>query len=409
METRVVLCLDMDAFFVSVERSLRPELEGKPIVVGGRLEGRGVVSSASYEARAYGIHAAMPLAQARRLCPHLILIPGHFEAYRQASRQIRTLLEELSPWVEMASIDEAFVDLTGSERALGAPFQVARRLQERIRRELRLPCSIGLAGNKLVAKVASSRAKPAGLLEVPNGQEAAFLAPLPIAVLPGVGPHTAARLAELRITTCGELASAPAGLLERFLGPHALALQRWARGEDRSPVIPCARPVRSISRAVTFPRDSRDPSFLRATLCLLAEEVGSILRQKGLGSCCIAVQVRWANLSTQSRQRTLPHPIASDAALLRIARNLLDELLDRSRQRVRLLGIQVSQLSPQGMQLPLLPGDRCGEQRALWLSCCLDRIRSRYGSRSIQRGSVLTLHKRLGELEEDGGNAFPPP
>lgn len=409
MGARVVLCLDMDAFFVSVERSLRPELEGKPVVVGGHLEGRGVVSSASYEARAYGIHAAMPLAQARRLCPQAVFLPGRFELYRRASQQVRSFLEELSPWVEMASIDEAFVDLTGSERALGAPLQVARNLQQRILRELRLPCSIGLAGNKLVAKVACGRAKPAGLLQVPPGQEASFLAPLPITALPGVGPHTAARLAELRLTTCAELAAAPAGLLERVLGPHALVLQRRARGEDPSPVTPCARTARSISRAVTFRYDSRDLAFLRATLCLLAEEVGYTLRRKGLGCSCIAVQVRWANFSTQSRQRALLHPTASDATLLRVASDLLDDLLERGRQRVRLLGIQVSQLTPQGIQLPLLPSDRLGEQRALQLSCCLDRIRNRYGSRSIQRGSVWTLRKRLGELEEDGGSAFRPP
>ncbi len=409
MGARVILCLDMDAFFASVERSLRPELEGKPVVVGGHLEGRGVVSSASYEARAYGIHAAMPLAQARRLCPHAVFLPGRFELYHQASQQIRSFLEELSPWVEMASIDEAFVDLTGSERALGDPLQVARNLQERIRQELRLPCSIGLAGNKLVAKVACGRAKPAGLLQVPPGQEAAFLAPLPITVLPGIGPHTAARLAELRLTTCAELAAAPARLLERILGPHALALQRRARGEDRSPVTPCSQPVRSISRAVTFPHDSRDPAFLRATLCLLAEEAGYALRRKGLGCSCVAVQVRWANFSTQSRQQTLRHPTASDTTLLRVAGDLLDDLLDRNRQRVRLLGIQLSRLAPQGAQLPLLPSDRFGEQRALQLARCLDHIRSRYGSRSIQRGSVLNLRKRLGELEEGGGNAFRPP
>ncbi|MGC8873272.1 MAG: DNA polymerase IV [Chloroflexia bacterium] len=409
MGARVILCLDMDAFFVSVERSLRPELEGKPVVVGGHLEGRGVVSSASYEARAYGIHAAMPLTQARRLCPHAIFLPGRFDLYRQASRQVRSFLEGLSPWVEMASIDEAFVDLTGSERTLGDPFQVARDLQERIRRELHLPCSIGLAGNKLVAKVACSRAKPAGLLQVPIGQEAAFLAPLPITVLPGIGPHTAARLAELRLTTCAELAAAPAGLLERILGPHAPALQRRARGEDRSPVSPCARPVRSISRAVTFSRDSRDLAFLRATLCLLVEEVGYALRRNGLGCHCITVQVRWANFSTQSRQQTLPHPTASDAALLRVTGDLLDDLLDCSRQRIRLLGVQVSRLILQGMQLPLLPSDRLGEERALRLSRCLDQIRSRYGSRSIQRGSVWSHRKHLGELEESGWNAFQPP
>jgi len=409
MGPRVVMCLDMDAFFVSVERALHPELQGKPVIVGGHLEARGVVSSASYEARAYGVHSAMPLAQARRLCPHAVFLPGHFEHYRQASRQVHAILEGLSPWVEMASIDEAFVDLSGSERALGAPLQVARQVQAKVRQELGLPCSIGVAGNKVVAKVACKRAKPNGLLQVSPGLEAAFLAPLPVTSLPGVGPQTAARLAELRISTCGGLASAPLLLLERVLGSYASSLQRRARGEDTSPVAPQERPARSISRSTTFSQDSRDPSFLRATLSLLSEQVGHSMRRQGLGCGCVAVQVRWADFATQSHQRTLPHPTANDAALYQTADDLLAHLLRSGRQRVRLLGVQASHLAPLGLQLSLLPAEQVKEQRALHLSHCLDRIRAHYGFTSIQRGSTFLLRDRLGELTEDGERTFQPP
>jgi len=409
MDPRVVMCLDMDAFFVSVERALHPELRGKPVVVGGHLEARGVVSSASYEARSYGVHSAMPLAQARRLCPHATFIRSHPEQYHLASRRVRAILEALSPWVEMVSIDEAFVDLTGTERALGAPLHIARQVQAKIRQDLDLPCTIGLAGNKVVAKVACEQAKPAGLRHVLPGQEAAFLSPLAVTTLPGVGPQTAARLADLRISTCGGLASAPLPLLERILGSYAFSLQRRARGEDTSPVSPESRPARSVGRSTTFDQDSRDLSFLRATLHLLAEQVGYTLRRHGLGSTCVAVQVRWADFTTRSHQRTLPHPIASDATLYRTADDLLEGLLGSGRQRVRLLGVQASHLSPLGLQLSLLPAEQVQERRAMHLSRCLDQIRKHYGFASIQRGSSLLLRDRLKELPEDGEPALQPP
>ncbi len=393
MGPRVVLCLDMDAFFAAVECALRPELRGQPVVVGGHPEGRGVVTSASYEARAYGIHAAMPLAQARRLCPHAVFLPGQHKRYREASRQVRDILGALSPWVEMASIDEAFVDLTGTARALGPARQVAGQIQERIDRELGLPCSIGLAGNKLVAKVACSRAKPHGLLEVPAGREATFLAPLPVTAIPGIGAHTAARLAEVQIHNCGQLAAAPALLLERLLGKHAASLQRRARGVDRSPVDPKARPASSISRGTTFAQDSRDPALLRATLLYLVERVGHSLRRQGSSTACLTVQVRWADLRYQSHQRMLSPPTASDAVLCQAAGELLEQLLADGRQRVRLLAVRASHLRPSVLQLPMFDRERRQEERALELSRCLDHIRERYGLDAIQRGVVFALEE----------------
>jgi DNA polymerase-4 len=388
----VVLCLDMDAFFASVECALDPTLKGRPVVVGGHPEGRGVVTSATYEARRYGIHAAMPTAQARRLCPHAVFVPSHFEAYRRASRQVQAILKDLSPWVEMASIDEAFLELTGTEQALGAPLEVARGLKARIRRELDLPCSIGLAVNKLVAKVACSESKPDGLRQVFPGEEARFLAPLAVTTIPGIGPRTAERVAELRIRTCGELAGTPLSVLQNLLGGPAAGLQRRARGVDNARVVPHEGPALSISRSSTFAEDSRDLVFLRAMLYNHVEHVGQELRRQGQSAGCIAVQVRWADFTTRSHQCTLSPPTASDEQLYRAAGELLEYLMARDRQRVRLLGVEVSRLLPQGVQLPLLLPERAREQRALDLSRCLDRIRGEYGFKVIRRGSGLLLH-----------------
>lgn len=400
MVPRVVLCLDMDAFFASVECARDPALQGRPVVVGGSPEGRGVVTSATYEARRYGIHAAMPTAQALRLCPQVVVVHGHFEAYHRASRQVRSILEELSPWVEMASIDEAFVDLTGTEQSLGAPLEIARGLQARIRRELGLPCSIGLAANKLVAKVACSASKPNGLRQVLPGAEAAFLAPLPATAIPGIGPRTAERLAELRIRTCAQLAAAPLPVLQNLLGGPAAGLQRRARGLDGARVAPHEGPALSISSSSTFAEDSRDPTYLHAVLCSHVEHVGHALRRQRQCAGCIAVQVRWADFTTQSHQRTLSPPVAGDEELYRAAGELLAYLLAQDRQRVRLLGVEVSRLSPQGVQLPLLLPEREQEQRSLDLARCLDRIREEHGFKAIRRGSGLLLHGRAGETDE---------
>jgi DNA polymerase-4 len=358
-----------------------------------------VVTSASYEARAYGIHAAMPASQARRLCPHAAFVSSHFDAYRRASKQVQAILEDLSPWVEMASIDEAFVDLTGAEGSLGPPLEVGRQVRERIRRELDLPCSIGIAANKLVAKVACSCSKPNGLRQVPTGGEAAFLAPLPVTAIPGIGPRTAERLAELRIETCGQLAGTPLRVLQHLVGGQASYLQRRAQGIDNAPVAARSGPALSISRSTTLAEDSRDPTLLRAVLCSLTEHVGRSLRRQGQSAAAISVQVRWADFTTHSHQRTLSPPAASDDALYRAAGELLDYLLAQGRQRVRLLGVEVHRLVPQGVQLSLLLPERTREQRALALSRCMDRIRERYGSRVIRRGSGLLLHR---QDQEDG-------
>jgi DNA polymerase-4 len=403
----------MDAFFASVECTHNPTLKGKPVIVGGQPGGRGVVVSATYEARAYGVRTAMPTSQAYRLCPQAVFVPRNFDRYREASEQIRTILETFSPWVEMASIDEAFVDLSGSEQVLGPPQEAAQKIQGTIRCQLDLPCSIGVAPSKLVAKIACEEAKPRGLIEVHPGEEAAFLAPLPVTAVPGIGRQTAARLDELRIRTCGQLAQAPLLLLQRLLGRHASSLQRRARGIDRSPVRTKARQAVSISRSTTFAEDSRDPAFLRATLYRLVERVGHTLRHRNLSAACIGVQIRWADFSTRSHQCTLSCPSASNDVIYQTACELLDHLLTKSRQRVRLLGVRASHFSPQALQLPLLLSERAKEQRDLQLLRCLDQIRDRHGFRSIQNGMVFSLRNRskerhLAEDMEDGSRDLLP-
>jgi DNA polymerase-4 len=336
----------------------------------------------------------MPTSQAYRLCPQAIFVPRNLERYQEASRQVRKILQTFSPWIEMASIDEAFVDLSGSEQVLGPPRKVAQKIQTTIRRKLDLPCSIGVAPNKLVAKVACEQAKPGGLIEVRSGQEANFLAPLPVTVIPGIGANTAARLLELRVRTCGQLAATPLPLLEHLFGRHAASLQRRARGIDRSPLRNRGQPAKSIGRSTTFAEDSRDPEFLRATLYRLVERVGRTLRQKGWNAGCLSVQVRWADFTSQSHQCTLSPPSASDAVLFENACALLNGLLTKRRLRVRLLGVRISHFSPLALQLPLLLPERAKEQQALQLSRCLDEIRERHGFRAIQNGMVFTLHSR---------------
>ncbi|MEK7280958.1 MAG: DNA polymerase IV, partial [Chloroflexota bacterium] len=267
--------IDMDAFFVSVERARDESLWGKPVAVGGRGV-RGVVASASYEARAYGIMAGMSLSQARRLCPEAVFLEGRFGHYQEVSRRLIDLLYRFTPDVEVSGIDEAYLDMTGFELLYGNPLTTARRLKEQIQEELRVTASVGIASSKLVAKVASDFYKPDGLCLVPSGEESAFLAPLPVAHLPGVGPQTEKALASLGVETIGQLALLPFPLLRRLFGRSGLTLYHHAQGLDNSPVEPPAE-AKSISRSTTFERDTLDLAFLEAILGYLTERVGAEL------------------------------------------------------------------------------------------------------------------------------------
>jgi DNA polymerase-4 len=389
MAQRTIMHVDLDAFFVSVEQALNPELKGKPVVVGGKPDHRGVVAAASYEARAFGVHSAMPLVTAARLCPQAIFIEGNYRRYAEASKKFMAILADFSPFQEPAGIDEAYLDATGFESLHGTIRNMAVRIKERVKNELGLVASIGIASNKIVAKVASDHSKPDGLVEVPGGQEAAFFAPQPIGKLPGIGKKTEQVLRGLGITTLGELAKMPLPALKDRFGAFGEGLRQLARGIDDREILPPAE-ARSISRETTFPRDTTDREFLVATLHYLAERVGADLRENGRQAKCVAIKVRYSDFTTITRQRTLPMPVATDQAIFLTAADLLHAALAPDRQAVRLIGTGVSSLSEPGQQLPLLD---ISNRRLEKLNRAIDRIRNRHGFTAIQTGRTLRLRE----------------
>jgi len=390
---RWIVHVDLDAFFASVEEILNPALRGKAIIVGGDPSQRGVVSSASYPARACGVHSAMPMAQAVRLCPQAVVITPRHHEYGRRSRAVMAILREITPAVEPLSIDEAFLDVTGCERLWGPPLEVARRIQRRILEEQGLPCSLGIATTKLVAKIACDTGKPRGLVLVPAGQEATFLAPLPIERIWGVGRVTAERLRSLGIETIGDLAGWPEEDLVRAFGDAGRHLYRAARGIDASRVE-TGRERRSISQERTFGRDEGDRRTLERTLLGMAENVAARLRQQGLVAETVRLKLRTPAFVTHTRQVSLAQPTDQGQVIYAAALQLLHENW-RQGQQLRLLGVGVSGLlDHSGYQLSLF--DR-SDQRRTRLNRAVDAIRDRYGHDAITRASLL---RRTGREEE---------
>lgn len=382
---RSIIHVDLDAFFASVEEILDPLLRGKAIIVGGDPARRGVVSSASYPARAYGVRSAMPMAQALRLCPHAIVITPRHHEYSRRSRAVMAILGEITPIVEPLSIDEAFLDVTGCERLWGAPLETARLIQRRILREQQLPCSLGIASNKMVAKIACDLGKPRGLVEVPAGEEAAFLAPLPIERVWGVGQVTAERLRSLGIETIGDLAEWSQEDLVRILGDTGRHLYRAARGIDDSPVE-TERERRSISQERTFGHDEGDRRVLERTVLAMSENVATRLREQGLVAETVRLKLRTPAFATYTRQASLPRPTDQGQVIYAAALQLFRANW-REGQQLRLLGVGVSGLRQHaGYQLDLF--DR-SDQRRTRLNRTLDAIRERYGQAAITRASLL--------------------
>jgi DNA polymerase-4 len=380
----MILHVDLDAFFVSVELLERPDLRGKPVAVGGRAAERGVISSASYEARRFGVRSALPTRTAFQLCPDLILLPGRHDLYAQHSQRVMALLGEMTPQFEQISIDEAFLDITGAELRYGSPERLARQLHDRIGAEFGLPCSIGVASNKLVAKIATEQAKPNNIRVVPAGEEAAFLAPLPVRALWGVGPKTAEILKGLGIETIGQIAQARADVLAYRLGQHgADELLRRARGLDDSPVE-TDRAIKQISQETTFAKDVADAKRLRATLLELSEGVGLRLREDDLSARTIAIKLRYGDFTTFTRQTTLPQPTNLDQAIFEQAWSLFER--HWSKRPVRLIGVAARQLSPSARQLGLFEQR---DDRAERLTRTVDDIRHKYGAGSLKRGSTV--------------------
>lgn len=381
-----ILHIDLDAFFVSVEQVLAPELRGKPVVVGGRPDRRGVVASASYEARAFGVRAGMPLAKAYRLCPQAIFLQGAFPRYRDVSARFMKILADFSPCLEPVGLDEAYLDVTGCE-FYGSPRQLALNIKERVRRELDLIASVGVASCKVVAKIASDLGKPNGLVEVAPGQEKAFLAPLPVARLPGVGRKTEQALRATGITTVGQLAALlPESVKSRF-GVAGMMIHHYANGIDNRKVEPPGE-AKSISRETTFAQDTSDRRLLQAILRYLCERVGAELRRQNKQAKSITLKLRYADFETISRSLSSKEATDADESIFAGAVRLLDRALVGKRKAVRLLGVGVSNLGGEGKQLYLLD---CMSQRSKHLDKAIDRIRRKYGFTSIQTGRTLAL------------------
>ena len=381
-----ILHLDLDAFFCAVEETRNPDLRGKAFAVGGRPDERGVVASCSYAARQHGIHSAMPMARAVRLCPGLLIIPGRHKLYGDVSKQVMARLRAVSPAVEQISIDEAFLDISETQEPAEA---LARRLQNQIRDELGLPCSIGIASNKMVAKIATEVGKKSGrqgeppfaLTIVPYGAEEAFLAPLPADMLWGVGPKTRARLAELGINTIGDIARWPEPELVRLFGENGRELAQHAHGIDRRPIV-TEHETKSISQETTFSRDVRDDKLLEKTLKELAAEVARNLRRSELAGTTIKLKLRWPDFTTLTRQTTLAQRTDQVAEITETAIDLL-KAVRKPGQPVRLIGVGVSGLGPPIRQLSLWDTPSEKNQQ---LDAAIEELRQRFGDGIIRHG-----------------------
>jgi DNA polymerase-4 len=393
---RRIMHIDLDAFFVSVEQALNPKLKGKPVVVGGKPDRRGVVAAASYEARAFGIHSAMPLATASRLCPQAIFIEGNFARYREASQKFMAILADFSPYLEPLGIDEAYLDATGFESIHGSIRRMAEKIRKRVKDELGLCASIGIASSKVVAKVASELSKPDGLIEVLPGEERSFLEPLPVAKLPGIGKKSEQILKGLGVNTIGQLAALPLDVLKSHFGAWGKLIHDHADGIGDDKVEPPAE-ARSTSRETTFAQDTRDITFLQSTLRYLSERVGNDLRQKGKLARCVALKLRYADFTTITRQRTLAQATDTDQTIFTAGLRLLENELPREKKAIRLIGIGVANLVASGRQRYMLD---LSAQRLEKLNATIDRIRQKYGFTAIQTGRTLRLKDIFPENDE---------
>ena len=389
MSHRKIIHIDLDAFFCAVEELRHPELRGKPFAVGGSAESRGVIASCSYAARAFGISSAMPTSLALRRCPQLILLHGDRSAYSAASRKVISILEQVTPHIEQISIDEAFLDVSDLPQS---GLDIARNLQQAVHRETQLPCSLGVASNKLVAKIATNTAKashrgntpPNAILEVPAGQEAKFLSPLPVRALWGVGPKTAARLSELGIQTIGDLARMPEKNLIQLFGKYGHDVWKHANGQDESPVEP-EHEIKSISSETTVERDISDPAIIRKTMRELTEQVGERLRKTGIAASVVRIKVRWPDFSSQTRQKSIQQATSEDSVIELAAWELLDRLWDKKRP-IRLIGVGVSGFIQGARQLSLWETPSEKERKLL---DAVDDLKNRFGKKVIQKGNTL--------------------
>lgn len=380
----------MDAFFVSVEELFDPSLKGKAVVVGGQRHERGVVSAASYEARKFGVHSAMPLRTAAKLCPQAMFVDGHPERYRECSQRVFEVLKKFSPQVEMASIDEAYLDMTGTERLHGPPLRAAHSLHARMKSETQLNCSIGIGSSRLIAKVSSAQAKPNGVLWIVPGQEAKFLAPLEVRAIPGVGKVTEQNLHALGIQKVGDLATKDEQFLEQRFGKWGLALAGKAQGKDAGGWFDSEvgedTDAKSISHEHTFNEDTGNREQLESTLMRLSEMVGRRLREARVYARTIQLKLRYKDFATITRAHTLAAATQLDNDIFEEARQLFRKNW-RAGAEVRLLGVQASSLEVEAPQIGLLDGDR--QQRWKEALSAVDRLRDKYGESSVSLASGM--------------------
>lgn len=378
---RWIIHVDMDAFFAAVEQRDNPELKGRPVIIGG-LSGRGVVSTASYEARRFGVRSAMPMVEARRRCPQGIFLPGDHGKYRAVSRELRQIFARYSPLVEPLSLDEAFLDVTGMEELYPAPPTIARLIKAEIRNQLQLTASAGVAPNKFLAKLASDLQKPDGLVVIEHGQEQAAIRNIPVSRLWGVGEVTARTLAGLGLNTIGQVASANTDVLVKHCGQIGRVLVQLANGIDDRPVVADYTP-QSIGRENTFEQDLTDHQEIQEELLSLAEQVGWRLRRQGFAGRTITVKIRFGSFRTLTRQRTLNDPTNLDDVLYRTAKEIL-ATVDLP-EGIRLLGITASHLTAEGGQMALFAPET---EKQLAVCTVMDQLKARFGEGAVARGRI---------------------
>jgi DNA polymerase IV len=382
---RAILHLDLDSFFVSVERLKNSKLVGVPLIIGGSSN-RGVVASCSYETRAFGVRSAMPMRLAKRLCPDAVIISGDMESYSKHSQLVTNVIAERAPVYEKASIDEFYLDLSGMDRFFGS-YKWAKEMRQRIIKETGLPISMAMAVNKLVSKMGTGEAKPNGQLEIPTGTEKPFIAPMPVGKIPMVGEKTATALSNMGVKTIKTLREVPKVLLEREFGKNGLVLADKANAIDETPVEPYHE-QKSLSAERTFHEDTTDVKFLHSVLSKLTEGLAFDLRKLGRLTACVTVKIRYTDFNTMTRQKSLSYT-ANDTQLLQTAREIFNLLYDR-RQLIRLIGVRFSHLVQGSPQISLFDDT----QEAVSLCLAMDKIRNKYGSKAVLR-AVGMNSKRL--------------
>jgi len=383
---RYIIHVDMDAFYASIEQRDNPQLLGVPVIVGG-LSNRGVVATASYEARKFGVHSAMSMVEARRRCPQAVCITPDHRKYSFVSAQIRNILDRYSPLIEPLSLDEAFLDVTGMDGLYADPADIARSIKADIKEQLQLTASAGVAVNKFLAKLASDLQKPDGLYVIRPGEEAKVLAGLPIRRLWGVGEVTAASIAKLGIRTIGQFAATDPKLLEGYIGRAVFDLQQLARGIDDRPVVPDQQ-VKSIGNEETFEEDLYQWEEIEKQLLLFADKVGWRLRRLNLSGRTVTVKVRFASFRTVTRSRTLDEATSLDGVLYHTAKELYKSI--PANEGIRLLGLTVSNLQPAGQSIALFDS---GQEKQEVLHKVVDGLKARFGSAAVTKGRLIDPHK----------------